>query len=405
MQSASFREKRAEYERAINTAFSPHSPINEARFFAGRTEQVRAVVDTIQTPGLHAAIYGERGVGKTSLANIIKDYLGGQIVGVSRVNCSQQDTFESVIRRSLSAFQLSMSHPLIGFGQREESTVREVLELLPQDGTTLSPDAVAALLAQLPPHFVLVIDEFDRLPREETAAFADFIKSLSDRGASSTVVLVGVAEDIDALILSHASVERCLRQIPLQRMSEDELSEIIDRGLEATGFALASDAPRKRILSVSQGFPHYTHLLAQHAARTALDSERTTIEDEDVVAGMKTAVERADQSHRELYYKATTGTKKRNLWREVVAACALADTDERGYFSTRAVQDRLSEILGRHIIQQTLAYHLGKLTEDNRGPLLQRVGPERRYRYRFLNPLMRPFITMKAMNDGLIHPQ
>lgn len=257
-------------------------------------------------------------------------------------------------------------------------------------------------MAQLPPYFVLVIDEFDRLDAGQTAAFADFMKSLSDRGATSTVVIVGVAENVNDLILSHASVERCLRQIRLQRMSEPELSDIVNKGLGSTGFDLSSDAPLRRILTVSQGFPHYTHLLAQNAARAALDTEHTTITDEDVVAGMRTAVERADQTHRELYYKATTSTGKKNIWKEVVAACALAESDERGYFSSRAAQHKLSEILRRSIVQQTLAYHLGNLTGESRGPLITRDGPPRRYRYRFTNPLMRPYITMKAMNDGLI---
>jgi hypothetical protein len=105
-----------------------------------------------------------------------------------------------------------------------------------------------------------------------------------------------------------------------------------------------------------------------------------------------------------VYFQATTGTKKKNLWREVVTACALARTDERGYFATRDVQDSLSRILGRQVIQQTVAFHLGKLIEESRGPLLQRVGPERRYRYRFKNPLMRPFVLIKATSDGLIKP-
>ena len=402
MADPGFREMKSQLERALNTAFSPHSPINEARLFAGRTDQIRAVVDTVQTPGLHAAIYGERGVGKTSLANIIKEFLG-DVVGVSRVNCAQADTFDSVIRRSLGAFQLSLSRPQAGFGEREHQVVKEVVDLLPADAP-LSPDHVAALLAQLPPYFVLVIDEFDRLAPAQTSAFADFIKSLSDRGAASTVVLVGVAENINDLIHSHASIERCLRQIPLQRMSEAELKEIIEIGLATAGFALSSEAPIRRILSVSQGFPHYTHLLSQNAARAALDAGQTTISDADVISGMHTAVERADQTHRELYYKATTATRKSNLWKEVVASCALADSDERGYFATRAVQDRLSIVLKRPVIQQTLAYHLGNLTEESRGPLLARDGPPRRYRYRFCNPLMRPFITMKAMSDGMIEP-
>lgn len=116
---------------------------------------------------------------------------------------------------------------------------------------------------------------------------------------------------------------------------------------------------------------------------------------------MVDAVARADESRRNSYFEAVTGTRKTNLWKEVVLACALAERDERGFFSSRAVQESLSQILARPVIQQTVAFHLGKLIEASRGPLLERIGPERRYRCRFVDPLMRPFVLMKAIGDGL----
>jgi len=87
-----------------------------------------------------------------------------------------------------------------------------------------------------------------------------------------------------------------------------------------------------------------------------------------------------------------------------VAACALARSDERGYFSSGAVQDALSVILDREVQQQLFAFHLGKLIEVDRGPLLYRHGQERRYRYQFTNPLMRPFILMKSISEGIVDP-
>lgn len=394
-------DNRLEFERRLNKAFSPHAPINDASFFSGRIPQIRAVADAIRRPGLHIAIYGERGVGKTSLANILGDFFAGDI-GVSRVNCAQIDTFESVIRRGLEAIQVTMPTSRVGFGDREELVHRRLTDLVPADHP--SPDRVGSGLSRLPIPIIFVIDEFDRLPPQETTAFSDLIKSLSDRAAQAKVVLVGVAESVDKLIESHASVERCLLQVRLPRMSEEELGEIVDRGLTAVGLVLSSDAPRRRILTVSQGFPHYTHVLTLNAARSALDASRTTITEQDVIEGMAGAVEDADQSHRDAYHTATAGVQA-SLWREVVAACALAESDERGYFSLAAVQDTLGRILGRPVVQQTVSYHIGKLIEEGRGPLLQRSGPRGRYRYRFLNPLMRPFILMKSLNELLISPR
>src|SRR4051794_6281517 len=88
---------RLDHERRLKAAFSPHSPIRRPDFFLGRIDQIRAATDAITTSGLHVVIYGERGVGKTSLANILTEVLE-DVLATSRVNCAERETFNSVIR-------------------------------------------------------------------------------------------------------------------------------------------------------------------------------------------------------------------------------------------------------------------------------------------------------------------
>lgn len=393
------QEEQRQVEAALNSAFSPHAPINAASLFRGRIDQIRDVVDSLTAAGLHVVIYGDRGVGKTSLANIVNEFVGG-VVSVSKTICGQSSTFSSVIRQAAGSIQLSLPDRQVGFVGQESHSAIDLLKLLPE-GDPLVPDAIASLLARIPSPLVFVIDEFDRLAPNETDAFADLIKACSDRGAPATFVLVGVAENIDALLRSHASVVRNLRQVHLPRMSDDELGKIIDEGLAQAGYGIEPLA-RHRVISVSQGFPHFTHLLTQSAARTALDDGRSRVRADDVVAGITQAVDRSDQSIRETYHKAATAARKTNHRREAIVACALAESDDRGYFSTRTVTEQYSDLLGRPARQQDVAYYLGNLTQVDRGPLLERTGPTRRYRYRFANPLMRPYVLMVATRDGLI---
>lgn len=76
--------------------FSPAAPVDERDLFAGRITQLRRVIDVVNQRGQHAIIFGERGVGKTSLANVISSYLGS-VEGVSilapHVNCDASDDF------------------------------------------------------------------------------------------------------------------------------------------------------------------------------------------------------------------------------------------------------------------------------------------------------------------------
>ncbi len=50
--------------------FSPSAPLNEADLFAGRNAQLRKMLDATSERGKHAILFGERGVGKTSLAKL-----------------------------------------------------------------------------------------------------------------------------------------------------------------------------------------------------------------------------------------------------------------------------------------------------------------------------------------------
>lgn len=54
-------------------AFSPSAPIASKALFAGRHEQMSELINIAYESGQHAVIYGERGVGKTSLARVMKE--------------------------------------------------------------------------------------------------------------------------------------------------------------------------------------------------------------------------------------------------------------------------------------------------------------------------------------------
>ena len=100
---------------------------------------------------------------------------------------------------------------------------------------------------------------------------------MSDHAVNATVVLVGVADSVDELIAAHASVERALSQILMPRMTRGELTKVVTRGLDTLGMKIDQPA-MNRITSLSQGLPHYAHLVAQQSALEAVGSSKPRIE-------------------------------------------------------------------------------------------------------------------------------
>jgi hypothetical protein len=46
--------------------------------------------------------------------------------------------------------------------------------------------------------------------------------------------------------------------------------------------------------------------------------------------------------------------------------------------------------------------HLNDFCEGSRGPILQKIGVRRRFRFRFINPLIEQFVVLKGISDGMI---
>lgn len=87
----------------------------------------------------------------------------------------------------------------------------------------------------------------------------------------------------------------------------------------------------------------------------------------------------------------------------MLAACALAEPDELGYFTAAAVRTPLQLITGHTYDIPNFARHLNEFTKNEHGPVLQRTGETRRVRYRFVSPLVRPYIIMRSVADGLLN--
>jgi hypothetical protein len=161
----------------------------------------------------------------------------------------------------------------------------------------------------------------------------------------------------------------------------------------------------KRISVLSQGLPHYTHLLGLHASREAIDSDVERITLAIVDKAITKALTGVNESITSAWHSATLSARKDNLFADVLLACALAETDGLGFFAAQNVRQTLREITGKPYEIWSFAQHLNDFCDPKRGPILQKTGTKRRFKYRFTNPLMQPYVIMNGMATKKINSQ
>lgn len=375
----------------LNEAFSPGAPVQEKDLFAGRIPQLAALVDATQQRGRHAIVFGERGVGKTSLVNILSLVIHRPTrpVIAIKVNSDPHDTYSTLWRKIFR--RLNKEHG----GTLADDMPGEV-----------TPDDVRIALecfraTDVP---VIIFDEFDRMADESaTLLMADTIKGLSDYSSSATIIIVGVAEDVADILSGHQSIARALLQIRMPRMSPDELGQIITSRYKKCGLTWDEEALWKMTF-LARGLPYYAQLIGMHAGRAAVKRGFPQVIAADVEKGLKSAVLELDQSIKEAYFTAIRSQRgDHTLYASVLLACALAKNDELGAFQQAAVAQPLNRIVpGKDYKPATFAFHLNEFCDPARGKTLERFGEPRNYRYRFTDPMMQPFVIMKGLADGKI---
>src|SRR5690349_19714404 len=351
----------------ITETFSPGSPIEERELFAGRIDQLSKLVDTVQQRGRHAIVYGERGVSKTSLVNVLslvyrppmKDTL------YIRVNATPDESFSSLWKNVFKR---------LSYEQGDGST-RRIADDYPKG---LTPDDVQIELESFAnKSCIVVLDEFDRIQNKDvTVQVADTIKAISDYSLNVTVIVSGVAEDVGGLIKGHESISRSLVQVKMPRMSLDELGEIVMKRYKKLGIDINGEGLWK-IIFLARGIPFYAHLLGMHTARAALKARRRTSTEKDVDDALEAALGEIDQLLKERYYAATISKRGDALYEPVLLACALAQTDELGRFQQAAVAAPLNKIVhGKDYKATTYAFHMNAMATEERKNVLQRLGDE-----------------------------
>lgn len=370
------------------TLFKPKTPVDDDKLFAGRIPQINDVLDAVYEDGGHAIIFGERGVGKTSLSKIIEKKVAAVFtqLRVVPISCGKTDDFYTIWGNAFN--QLTGTDADAGVAFRRAANpyaVYKALEELDQDR-----------------YHLFIFDEFDRVASDTALhMMADTMKHFSNHPIRATIIIVGVGETLVDLFGSHESIARCCSQIKMPRMSADELDEIINERLQLIEFSIEKPVIVK-CRRLSQGLPGYMHLLGQLMLKSAIERKSDQLTAADFQHALSQALEKVDYSARQAYLKATSSPRRDNKYKEVLLACALAQGDEMGHFYAGDVREPYSRIRGRAMEITNFSTNLNNLCSDERGPALVKSGERKRYQYRFANPLVQPLTIMQGVNEKLI---
>lgn len=278
--SSRHNDRNAAARVKLRSAFTPSQPITDRKMFAGRIDVLTTLIRSIEDQRVHVIMYGERGIGKTSLVHVLTQAAEEARYIVVYCSCGAGSTFDEIFRA------VALDVPLLfhsGFAPTTDEAEKggTLADLLP--ATPLTPRLVADLFAKLTGTRVLVVlDEFDVCDSPEFRRnIAELIKNLSDRSIRTQLVIAGVAADLTELVAHIPSIRRNIFALQVPKMTASEVNHLVENGEGISGMSY-DKAATDFVVFVANGSPYLASLLSHHAGLAAIDKGRSNVTVEDV---------------------------------------------------------------------------------------------------------------------------
>jgi Cdc6-like AAA superfamily ATPase len=391
----------------IRKVFTPHIPVGEISHFFGREDEATRLVSVINSPGQHILLYGDRGVGKTSLAKttcklILQKIQRGLFF---EKRCDSGDTFSSIFETPLEAcgINLSFKEATETHNQGSGAAVNTVFvkadlsskrETKTTNITSFKPESPSWVATQLKClSGIMLIDEADAIQNDsDKKKIAELIKLLSDQNSSFKLVVVGIATTGEELTAGHPSVERCLKEVSLQRMCDDDLRKIILTGMHTLNLR-PDDSVVKKIVDISAGYPHFTHLISLKCGESAIISKNKHITKEVLKNALNEAVKDSEGALQRMLESTLRALNTPQEYQFLLLTASYCNTPE---FRSSELREKLKSKFGVDVDSKTLSRRLTKLTQGSGKTILYKPG---RGCFQFSDPRMPSFLKM-ALNSN-----
>ena len=201
-------DQQDEIRSSLREFFTPTQPITLPDLLTGRMDVLARVYEDVLLPSQHVLLYGDRGVGKTSIACVVSVLSGGMDDSPSVaivVSCDTTDTFSTIWQKVLQ--EIRVPSRSVGFGRKEDAG--SATRITPPE--SLTPNDIRVFVDSYDKPLTVIIDEYDRvLDKDTRRLMTDIIKMFSDYSTRCSLVLVGVSQSVEELIDAHQSITRNL---------------------------------------------------------------------------------------------------------------------------------------------------------------------------------------------------
>ncbi|MFZ0693184.1 MAG: ATP-binding protein [Alphaproteobacteria bacterium] len=400
------------FKEILRTTLTPAKAISDPQYLRGRANKLQQIERAFNSPGKHIFIFGDRGIGKTSLAQsaaVQRQSSENEPIGIA---CDQGAGFfqlmralivrclppQDLIQKRKSTLGAKIGVPGLS---AEASRSIEQAQVPPLESINDVINVLSYVVKLHSREPVAIIDEFDQLhDPKDRKYFADLIKQISDQGIGLRLILCGIGSSLDELIGTHLSTGRYLAPIELERLHHDALWEIITSAADALGLQVEREH-LIRIGQISDGFPYYVHLIGEMMFWSVFDDSRAIRKcaSKHFHDGVKKGVDEAQASLKLAYEKATQ--KYSDDYQEVLWAVAenvtfrrqVSDIYENSYLPI------MKHRQGRTVLDKDkFRFRLINLKGPRHGAILEAKGAGW---YQFRENIVRGYVRLRAEEQDI----
>jgi hypothetical protein len=392
-------------------------PIRPTNVYAARGE-----AETLFLKALGRAmiplVYGEYGVGKTSMARYAlrdKDAQNLLINIESVADKSLDDVFARCLEKLGYSVQTKMTTSENSAKTHEQSASAEAGihwfkamiaskrvstagggTVVEEQFTVTSPTDSKLIEICEKAGVVLLLDELHRATPEFSADLAKFIKSYGNANCHAfKLVLLGTAADASKLVSSDPGIDRLLQEVNLTSMQEPESTFVVTQGMQSLAIMIDA-ATTASLVKTSVGSPSILQYLSLEIAESAFERDPRAVKPDDLQIALKTFVETKEARLYRSYVAAVESVGEYRYRKQILRAMAECEDE---YVTMEVIRTSVSTYLDREVQSSALSGPLRDLKDERYGAVLSDVDkPDKEGRLAnytaFRDPGLKAFIRL-----------